>query len=29
LRLPDLALVVAINHTVRAPEEWFDEPDDT
>jgi prophage maintenance system killer protein len=28
LRLPDLALVVALNHAVRAPDEWFDEPDD-
>ena len=28
MRLPDLALVVALNHAVRAPDEWFDEPDD-
>jgi prophage maintenance system killer protein len=28
LRRPDLALAIAINHSTRAPDEWFDEPDD-
>jgi prophage maintenance system killer protein len=28
LKQPTLALVVAINHAVRADDEWFDEPDD-
>lgn len=25
---PSLALTVAMNHSVRQPDEWFDEPDD-
>ena len=28
MRRPDLALAIAINHSTRAPDEWFDEPDD-
>ena len=28
MRHPSLALALAINHAVREPDEWFDEPDD-
>jgi prophage maintenance system killer protein len=28
LRLPTLAIVVAINHSIRQDDEWFDEPDE-
>jgi prophage maintenance system killer protein len=28
LRFPTLAIVVAINHSIRQDDEWFDEPDE-
>jgi hypothetical protein len=28
LRLPTLAIVVAIYHSIRQDDEWFDEPDE-
>jgi len=28
LNLPTVGLVVAINHSIRRDDEWFDEPDD-
>jgi hypothetical protein len=28
LRLPNLAIIIAINESVRHDDEWFDEPDE-
>jgi prophage maintenance system killer protein len=28
LRLPSLSIIVAINHSIRQDDEWFDEPDE-
>ncbi len=28
MRLPSLAIIVAINHSIRQDDEWFDEPEE-